>query len=226
MQNEAHPPVEFMDVNEDVKLDRLLELAVNGDRASWGTLMTLQVDRLSRLIALRLDRRVQARIDAADVIQEIYLEAWQHLPEYMRNQSLPFYLWLRGLAGKKLLELHRHHLSTKKRDARREQPRFRMSMPDTTTDAISSMLVDSGTSPSKAAARVEVRQQLQEALDGMDEIDREVLVLRHFEQLSPEETATVLEIEEKAAGMRYLRAIKRLREVLDKLPGGIEALRP
>jgi RNA polymerase sigma-70 factor (ECF subfamily) len=216
-----------MDVEADeLATTRLLELAVEGDQAHWATLMTLHIDRLSRLIALRLDRRLQGRIDAADVIQEIHLEAWRHLPDYIRNPSMPFYLWLRGLAGNKLLELHRHHLSTKKRDARRERPSFLMSMPDTTTAAISSLLVDKGTSPSNAAARVELKQQLQNALDGMDAIDREVLVLRHFEHLSPAETAKVLEIEEKAAGMRYLRAIQRLRDVLDKLPGGIDALRP
>ena len=208
-----------------VETDRLLQLAAGGDRESWGALLTRYGDRIARLITLRLDRRLQGRIDAADVIQEIYLEAWRHLPEYVRNSQLPFYLWLRGLACNKLLELHRHHLGVKMRDAHREQASYWASTPDTTSVALSSLLVDSTTSPSRAAVRSEVHERLQQAIDGMDAIDREVLVLRHFEQLTPAETAQVLAIEEKAAGMRYLRAIRRLRQVLDQLPGGLEAFR-
>ncbi len=198
----------------------LLALAADGDVASWGQLLTQSVERLARFIALRLDRRLQGRIDAEDVIQEIYVEAWRHLPEYRRNPSLPFYLWLRGLARNKLFELHRQHLGAKMRDARREAHAFRPAAPEATSAVLVAILLDSNTSPSEAAVREEVRTQLQDALEKMDALDREVLALRHFEQLAPAETAQVLGIQEKAAGMRYLRALKRLRKVLAELPGG------
>jgi RNA polymerase sigma-70 factor (ECF subfamily) len=205
---------------------QLLRLAAQGDKASWGKLLTLYVERLSRLIALRLDRRIQGRVDAGDVIQEIYLEAWRHLPDYVQHPSMPFYLWLRGLARNKLGELHRQHLGAQMRDARREDPQApgEDKMPDTTSTALNSLFLDSST-PSKVAARAEVKRQLQEALESMDALDREVLALRHFEQLTPAETAEVLGIKEKAAGMRYMRAIRRLKDVLTLLPGGLSEFR-
>ena len=211
-----------MDQND---LTQLLDSAADGDTASWATLLTHHVERLSRFIAVRLDPRLQGRIDADDVMQEIYAEAWQHLPDFRRNSALPFYLWMRGLAQNKLLELHRRHLGTQMRDARREATDPRRGLLETTSASLSSLLVDSHTSPSNAAAREELKTQLQEALETMNGIDRDVLMLRHFEQLSPTETALVLQIEEKAAGMRYVRAIKRLREILEALPGGLTAFR-
>ena len=204
---------------------QLLELAADGDRDSWGALLTLHGDRLSRLVTFRLDRRLQGRVDVADVLQEIYLAAWRHLPEYVQGSPLPFYLWLRGIACNKLLEMHRHHLGVKMRDARRERANYGPSMADTTSAALSSLLMDNNTSPSGVAARAEIRVRLETAIDGMHPIDREVLALRHFEQLNPAETAQVLMIEEKAAGMRYLRTLKRLREILEQHPGGLEAFR-
>ncbi len=214
------------DETEEHEAIALLALAADGDAASWGELLTNSVDRLARFIALRLDRRLQGRIDAEDVVQEIYVEAWRHLSEYRRTSSLPFYLWLRGLARNKLWELHRQHLGTKMRDARREADAFRHAALETTSAVLGAILLDSNTSPSGAAAREEVRIRLQDALENMDALDREVLILRHFEQLSPAETAQVLGIQEKAAGMRYLRAIKRLRQVLASLPGGLSGFRP
>ncbi len=204
---------------------QLLELAAHGDRDSWGVLLTLHEDRLFRLVTFRLDRRLQGRVDVADVLQEIYLAAWRNLTEYVQGSPLPFYLWLRGIACNKLLELHRHHLGVKMRDARRECANQSPSTADTTSAAISSLLMDDNTSPSGVAVRAEIRLRLERAIDGMNPIDREVLALRHFEQLNPAETAQVLMIEEKAAGMRYLRALKRLREILEQQPGGLESFR-
>ncbi|MCA9214358.1 MAG: sigma-70 family RNA polymerase sigma factor [Planctomycetales bacterium] len=211
-----------MDTDDSI---RLIESAAAGDTASWAVLLTENVPRLSRFIAIRLDRRVHRRIDADDVTQEIYAEAWRHLPDYWRNPKLPFYVWLRALAQNKLFELHRRHLGTKMRDARREAHDSQCGMAGTTSEALSSLFLDSQTSPSNAAAREELQDQLQEALESMDAIDRDVLVLRHFEQLTPVETAVVLGIEEKAAGMRYVRAIRRLRGILASLPGGLSAFR-
>jgi RNA polymerase sigma-70 factor (ECF subfamily) len=198
---------------------RLLGRAAGGDQESWGALLTRHRERLRRLVAFRMDQRLQGRIDPSDVIQEVCLEAAAALAEYLRRPAMPFFLWLRGITGNKLLELHRHHLGTQMRDARREVS-LRGASPEATSAALAARLLGQATRPSEAAIRAEAKARLQEALNGMDPLDREVLALRHFEQLSPAETAQVLGITKKAAGMRYLRALKRLKEILTGLPGG------
>jgi RNA polymerase sigma-70 factor (ECF subfamily) len=201
--------------------EQLLEQAAGGDKESLGRLLTRHEDRLRRMVAFRLDQRLQGRIDASDVIQEVYVEVSQHLPEYQKQRSLPFFLWLRGVAGNKLRELHRHHLGTQMRDAGREVSLYQGAMPETSSAALAAQLLGQATRPSEAAIRAEVKIRLQEALNSMDPLDREVLALRHFEQLTPTETAQVLAIKEKAAGMRYVRALRRLKEILASLPGGL-----
>ena len=160
------------------------------------------------MVAFRMDQRLQGRIDPLDVIQEAYLEASEHRAEYLRQPAMPFFLWLRGIVGNKLRELHRHHLGTQMRDAGREVSLYRGAMPEATSAALAAQLLGHATRPSEAAMRAEAKIRLQEALNAMDPIDREVLALRHFEQLTPAETAQVLGIKEKAAGMRYLRALQ------------------
>jgi RNA polymerase sigma-70 factor (ECF subfamily) len=135
---------------------------------------------------------------------------------------MPFFLWLRGIAGNKLLELHRRHLGTQMRDAAREVSLNRGGLADSTSAALAARLLGDATGPSEAAVRAEARARLQEALNRMDALDREVLALRHFEQLSNAEAAQVLGIQERAAGKRYLRALKRLKEILAGMPGGLE----
>jgi len=206
--------------------DRLLQRAVGGDQASWGVLLTQHEERLRRMIAFRLDQRLQGRIDASDVIQEVYLEAFTHLADYARDPVMPFFLWLRGIAGNKLRELHRHHLGTHMRDAGREVSLYRGTLPETTSAALAAQLLGHLTRPSEAAIRAEVKIRLQEALNSMDALDREVLALRHFEQLTTAEAAQVLGIKEKAAGKRYLRALKRLKDMLASMPGGLGGLAP
>src|SRR5207249_3227659 len=178
---------------------RLLKGAAEGNKDSWGALLTRHEDRLRRLVIFRLDQRLQGRIDAADVIQEVYLEASSHQAEYLQKPSMPFFLWLRGITANKLLELHRHHLGTQMRDAGREVSLYRGTLPETTSAALAAQLLGHVTRPSEAAIRVEVKIRLQEALNAMDGLDREVLALRHFEQLSNREAALVLGIQEKAA---------------------------
>ena len=199
--------------------NRLLERAAAGDKESWGALLTRHRERLRRLVAFRMDQRLQGRIDPSDVIQEVCLEAAAALAEYLRRPAMPFFLWLRGITGNKLLELHRYHLGTQMRDARREVSLYRGASPESTSAALAAQLLGHATRASEVAIRAEAKLRLQEALNGMDPLDREVLALRHFEQLSPAETAQVLGISKKAAGMRYLRALKRLKEILTDLPG-------
>lgn len=194
--------------------DRLLRSAASGDEESWGALLTRHEERLRRMVAFRMDQRLQGRIDPLDVVQEAYLEASEHRAEYLLRPTMPLLLWLRGIAGNKLRELHRHHLGTQMRDAGREVSLYRNAMPDATSAALAARLLGHATRPSEAAVRAETKTFLQVALNAMDPIDREVLALRHFEQLTPCETAAVLGINQKAAGMRYVRALKRLKDIL------------
>ncbi len=218
--------MDIITVENSNETNRLLEHAAHGDQKSWGELLTRHEDRLHRMVAFRLDQRLQGRIDPQDVVQEAFLEASEHRAEFLRNPSVTFLLWMRGIVGNKLLELHRFHLGTKMRDASREVSLFRGTMPEASSAALAAHLLGHATRPSEAAIRVEVKIRLQEALNLMDPIDREVIALRHFEQLTPPETAHVLGLKEKAAGMRYLRALKRLKDILISLPGGLKELRP
>ena len=202
--------------------ERLLQQAAQGDRESWGALLTRHRDRLKCMVALRLDRRLQGRIDPSDVIQEAFLDATNQLPDYYRQPAMPFFLWLRLITGQKLVALHRHHLGTQARDAGREVSLYRGSLPETSSAALAAQLLGHETRPSEAAVRAERAIRLQEALNRMDALDREVLALRHFELLTTAETAQVLEIQESAASKRYVRALKRLKEILKSMPGSPE----
>src|SRR3954470_6036579 len=202
--------------------NRLLPHAASGERESLGALLQRHQGRLRRMVAFRLDPRLQGRVDPSDVIQEVYLAAGKSRGVYLRQPTTPFYLWLRGIASNKLLELHRRHLGTPMRDARREVSLYRGALPGATSAALAAQLLGHQTRPSEAAIRAEDKVRLQEALNGMDPLDREVLALRHFEHLTNGEAARVLQIKEAAAGKRYLRALERLREILVQLPGGLE----
>jgi RNA polymerase sigma-70 factor (ECF subfamily) len=155
------------------------------------------------MVKLRLDRRLQGRVDPSDVIQEAYLEVSRQVADYLKDPSIPFYLWLRLMTGQKLALLHRQHLGVQARDAGREVSLYRGALPEATS-----------------AARVELKIRLQEALNSMDELDREVLALRHFEQLTNVETARALGISETAACNRYVRALERLKKILTGPAGG------
>jgi RNA polymerase sigma-70 factor (ECF subfamily) len=218
-------------VETDPDADRLFSLAAAGDAVAWGSLLTDYWDRLCRMVAFRLDPRLRGRVDAADVVQEAYLEAADHRPDYFgRAEPVPLFLWLRGIVANKLLETHRHHLGTRMRDAGREvaiDPRAadRGGL-DATSAALFAELTGHADGPGTAAAGAEVGDRLREALGAMDPIDRETLALRHFEQLTNSEAAAVLGIHENAAAKRYVRALKRLKEVLSGMPGGLTEVRP
>jgi RNA polymerase sigma-70 factor (ECF subfamily) len=197
---------------------RLIERAAGGELEPLGVLLQQHRDRLHRMVGLRLDRRLQGRIDPSDVIQEASLEAAARLAEYVRNPTMPFFLWLRLLTGQRLAILHRRHLGARMRDAGREVALHRGGLPEATSVALAAQLLGKDTRPSEAAVRAERKIRLQDALNGMDALDREVLALRHFEQLTTAEAAQVLGITPAAAGKRYLRALERLREILTQVP--------
>jgi RNA polymerase sigma-70 factor (ECF subfamily) len=204
--------------------NELLRRAARGDQQGWTTLLAQHHDRLRRMVALRLDHRLRGRIDASDVLQEAYLEAAAHLADDLRRPEVPFFLWLRSVAGNKLLALHRRHLGTQMRAAGREVSLHRSQIPETSSAALAAQLLGHDTRPSEAAVRAEMKVRLQEALNAMDPLDREVLTLRHFEQLNRAETARELGISEAAGAKRYLRALDRLKDVL--LSMGLGDLRP
>lgn len=202
----------------------LLERARTGDRAALTVLFTRHRERLCRLVEMRLDRRLQARIDASDVIQEAYLEVAARLQDYFRSPSLPFFLWLRLVVGEQLTNLHRQHLGTQMRDAGREVSLYGDALPAASSAALAAQLLGKQTSPTQAALRAERLLRLQEAINLLDPLDREVLSLRHFEQLTRAETAKALGINEGTAAKRYIRALKRLKDTLADMPGGLEGL--
>ena len=210
--------------------EQLVAQAAAGDGAAWGSLLTAHEERLIRMVAFRMDPRLRGRIDAADVVQEAFVQASAHREDFFRTPEMPLFLWLRKIVFNKLFELHRHHLGTHMRDANRDRP---LAAPqnwpqnwDDTAEALWLHLSGHLTSPSAAAVKREARTQLAEALDRMDGTDREVLMLRHFEQLTNAEAAQVVGIEERAAGKRYLRALARLKTILSELPGGLTGLGP
>src|SRR5262252_192322 len=208
------------------EMNQLLREAAQGGPERLGAVLEEYRPRLRRLVALRLDPRLHGRIDPSDVIQETYLEASARLAEYVQQPKMPFFLWLRFLAGQKLVTLHRHHLGRQMRDAGREVALYRGGLPETTSAALAAQLLGHEARPSEAAIRAELKIRLQEALNSMDSLDREILALRHFEQLSLAETAQVLGLTESGACRRHLRALKRLKEILSNLPGGLEELLP
>ncbi len=189
-----------------------------GDAAAAGEFFEQHRDRLKRMVRLRLDRRLQGRLDASDVLQEAFLDVQKKAAELAGKPEMPAYLWLRLVTAERLLVLHRHHLAAQMRDAAQEVS-LRGGMPNASTHSLANLLLGRLTSPSQAAVRAERQLRLQAALDGMDPIDREILALRHFEDLSNAEAAAVLGLSKPAACNRYVRALKRLKEVLASPPG-------
>jgi RNA polymerase sigma-70 factor (ECF subfamily) len=206
--------------NHSTDTASLLEQARAGDQAALNEIFDRNRARLRRMVELRLDRRLQARIDASDVIQEAYVDAVRRLEEFLSRPDYPLYLWLRQIVGERLLKLHRYHLGTRMRDAELEVSIYRGALPAATSAALAAQLLGKHTSPTQAAVRVERMLRLQEALNSLDPMDREVLSLRHFEDLTLAETAQSLEIKEAAAAKRYIRALKRLKAVLASMSGG------
>jgi RNA polymerase sigma-70 factor (ECF subfamily) len=210
--------------NNSAESVQLIERARAGDREALNALLARHRDRLHRMVEIRLDTRLQARLDASDVIQEAYVEVAGRLEEYLSNPRLPFFLWLRLVVGERLMKLHRQHLGAQMRDVGREVSLYRGALPAASSAALAAHLLGRHTSPTQAALRAERILRVQEALNTLDPVDREILSLRHFEELTAAEAARTLGIEESAAAKRYFRALKRLKEVLASMPGGQEGI--
>jgi RNA polymerase sigma-70 factor, ECF subfamily len=200
-----------------------------GEQLALGELFGAQRDRLRRMVQLRLDRRLQGRIDPSDVIQEAFVDASRRLAEYATDPAMPPFLWLRFITAQRLVTLHRIHLGVKARDAGREVSLHCGPLPSADSRSLAAQLLGRLTSPSRAAIRAEVQIKIQDALNAMDPIDREILALRHFEELNNSETAAVLGLHKAAASNRYVRALRRLKEILAPTLGlgdGSDASRP
>jgi RNA polymerase sigma-70 factor (ECF subfamily) len=193
--------------------DWLIEQASRGQSAACQELLLRHRERLRRMVAVRMDRRLAPRIDPSDVVQETLALAARKLSVYLRDRPLPFYPWLRSIAWERLVKLHQKHLQAQRRSVTREEPRLpRLS--DGSAMDLAKRLVDSGTSPSFNLARKELRGQVQNALGRLRPPEREILVMRYLEQLSNKEIAAALGISEGALKMRHLRALTALKTIL------------
>jgi RNA polymerase sigma-70 factor (ECF subfamily) len=203
---------------------KLMERLRSGDPDALAALFDRYRGRLRRMVQLRLDPRLRGRLDASDVLQEAYLELAHDLPAFLADAKLKPLIWLRLHVGRRLITLHRRHLGARMRDASQEISIFRNPTPEASSVALAMMLLGRLTSPSHAAVRAERLARVQEALNSLDPIDREVLALRHFEQLGRAEVAAELGISQEAGSKRYYRALTRLKNALATLPGGLEGL--
>ena len=209
-----HP--ENNDMNESGPVvEQLVSAARDGNPDMLGQLLEMHQKRLLSIVEFRIDARLRRRLDAADVLQEAFIEAAARFQNFLDEQKMPFFLWLRFITMQKLMQMHRRHLGTKTRDINREVSIYSGPQPHATSEFLAAHLLGHQTSPSGAAVRAETQLRVERALNAMEELDREVLALRNFEQLSNSEVAQLLELSESAASNRYMRALKRLKTAMD-----------
>jgi len=206
------------------EVTHLIDRLRAGDRQALGELFHCYRERLRRMVELRMDARLRTRLDASDVLQEAYLDLAGDLDAYCADPKLQPLLWMRLHVGRRLAMLHRRHLGARLRDAGLEISLYREALPQASSAALASMLLGRQTSPTQAAQRAERMLRIQEALNTLDPIDREVLALKHFEELSRAEAAEVLGISPEAAAKRYFRALKRLKDLLATMQSDSGAL--
>ena len=199
---------------ETRETEELIERAGRGDELARQALLARHRARLRRMVAVRMDPALAARVDPSDVVQEVLMEAHRTLDAYLKDRRLPFYPWLRRLAWERLAKLYRHHVGSRKRSLLREGAEG-PGLPDRSALALAERLVAGGTSPSRHLLRKEMRDRVRAALAGLGERDREVLALRFLEGLSTAETAVVLGLGAGAVKSRVMRAVARFRDLLD-----------
>lgn len=209
-------------MSRDEPLDEeapLVNRIIRGDRGALAELFTLYRPRLWRMVNFRLDPRLRGRVDPDDILQDAWVNAVARINNFLTDASRSCFIWFRMIVQQTLIDVHRRHLGADKRSAARERSLSYGSNADSTSTSLAFHLQARLTSPSSAVARAELAGQLDTVLKGMSEIDREVLALRHFEHLTNAETALVLDMSEQAASVRYVRALQRLKKVLEVMPG-------
>ena len=200
----------------------LIERVVKGDQDALAELFSRNRDRLWRMVNFRMDPRLHGRVDADDILQEAWMSAVQRIDHFLADASRSIFVWFRLITSQTMIDVHRRHIGTQKRNAAMEFSINRGWSSESTSFSLSFHLLGHLTSPTQAALREELAEQLKTALSGMNEVDREVLALRHFEQLSNRETAQILNISDQAASDRYMKALSRLKGVLTALPGFLD----
>ena len=190
-------------------------LKADGEQALAG-LFSLLRPRLRRIVQFRLDHRLTGRVSESDVLQETFVRACKRLDQFLEKGELPFFVWMRMELNQKLTEIHRFHFISERRDPRRESVLPHLTNSGDTSTAIAAHLVAELSTPSRLMEKAEQIAKLQLSLDRMPELDREIIALRHFEELSNLETAEILGIEPSAASKRYVRALQRLREIMTR----------
>jgi RNA polymerase sigma-70 factor (ECF subfamily) len=210
---------------EPVEVEELLSRAADGDERAVAELFDLHRRRLKQMVRLRLDRRLQGRVDPSDVLQDAFIDLTEQLPNYLSRREMPFFLWLRLMAGQRLMRVHRQHFGAAMRDVGREVSLYKGALPQASSMSLAAQILGRVTTASQAAIRAERQLQLQTALNGMDEMDREIIALRHFEELTNTEAAAVLGLSKAAASNRYTRALTRLQAILESIPGFIDRAR-
>ena len=198
--------------------DGLLRRLVEGDKQALAALLSAHRERLWQMISFRLDHRLLGRVDPDDVLQEAYLDAAERIQHFNHDHSGSFFIWLRMIVVQTIANVHRRHLDAQMRDAKREISIHAGKRATAESTSLALQLLGHLTSPSQVAMRAEAADQIQQVVSEMDPIDREVLTLRHFEQLTNTEVAEVLNIQKKAASIRYIRAIKKLKVKLTNMP--------
>jgi RNA polymerase sigma-70 factor (ECF subfamily) len=198
----------------------LLAAAGNGEAAAVNNLMDRHREAVRKMVNMRLDRAVAARVDASDVVQDVLLEASQRMGDYVNNPSMPFHLWLRQLAKDRLIDMHRRHRAAQRRSVDREQ-RLNVNYSEQSSLDLAGQLRDHELTPAAATIRRELETRFMTALQDLAEDDREIILMRHQEHLSNSEVAEALDLSQPAAGMRYLRALRRLREILGSDHSGV-----
>lgn len=204
--------------NHEPTLELLNEVR-QGDDDARNRLLQRHRDAVHRLVKMRLDVKLQRRVDVSDVVQDVLLEANRRLGDYLVQNAMPFHLWLRQIAQDRIIDAHRRHRGSAKRSIDREQ-QLAPAADEASAIELVARLEDPELTPAAAVAQAELAQRVEQAIAAMDEGDAEVLVMRHYEHLSNQEVAQSLGLSEPAAGMRYLRAMRRLRELLKPGAGG------
>jgi RNA polymerase sigma-70 factor (ECF subfamily) len=201
--------------SENAEDHALVERACQGEQVALAELFERHRPRLELMVRFRMDQRLLGRVDPADILQDAFLETSKRIDDYAHRRPMAFFLWLRLMVGQKLTDAHRFHLGAKMRDVGREVSLQRRGVPEASSVVLAENLLDSLTSPTQAYERVEMQRQVERALEAMDPLEREVLTLRHFEGLSNAEVAQALEITQGAASNRYVRALRRLKSILN-----------
>lgn len=199
---------------ESEKTEELLGDARDGDAEAVNKLISRHRDAILRLVRMRLDRRIQPRVGVSDVVQDVFIEANRRLQKYLQDPIMPFHLWLRQIAKDRIIDAHRRHRVSKKRSVDREQPAHVPADMDHSSMALANLLVDGEVTPMAAATQRELAARVEQTIGELPEQDRDILLMRHYEFLSNQEVAEALGLSQPAASMRYLRAIRRMRELL------------